>query len=117
MSSSSRSDTKNITKDRLVDICTRCSRLFNGHLKDFGIVEKCLLIVFDNLLTFESTIESFGYWHVVKNEVEILISLFLSMAYLGIAYSVIVLPSFIDPVAVIFSQNKCHQAVVREKSL
>lgn len=104
--------TKEITKESLLDICARSGCLFSDRSEDFDIVRKCFLNVFDNLHTVESIIDSSGHWFSVENEVELLKRLFLSIAYLGISYSVVLRPSLVDPIALLAAQSDCHKAVV-----
>ncbi len=101
-----------ITKDTLVDICTRSGHLFSRHIRDFDVLERCFVSVFDLLHAVDSTLDSLGHWNAVRNELKLLENLFVSMAYLGVAYSVILCPCLVDPIALLAAQRHCHQTVV-----
>ncbi|XP_064402600.1 midasin-like isoform X2 [Halichondria panicea] len=107
-----------INEKKLLDICAKAAQSFSGHLKDYGVIEKCFLNVFHLIRKVEDTVNSQEHWHVVAHELDLLINLFLAMAYLGVAYSVLLTPSFLDPIAMQAAQKDCHQAVVhRSRSL
>ncbi len=101
-----------INEKKLLDICAKAAQSFSGHLKDYGVIEKCFLNVFHLIRKVEDTVNSQEHWHVVAHELDLLINLFLAMAYLGVAYSVLLTPSFLDPIAMQAAQKDCHQAVV-----
>ena len=101
-----------LTDEKLRDICAKAAQSFSGHLKDYGVIEKCFLNVLHLLRKVDDTVNYQGHWHVVARELYLMNNLFLAMAYLGVAYSVLLTPSFLDPIALQASQKGCLQAVV-----
>ena len=108
-----------LNKTVVSDVCNEALKLFSGHVSEenFRTIEVCLLEVWDLLQHIDASLSSYTYLELIAQELSVLMSLHCAMAYLGLAHSIVLTPTMIDPVALAAAQNKCHQAVVRIPSI